>query len=116
VCCALAADAVIGNVQEKALKEFKPSNSEMVSSDHVMMHTVSFSTFVLPVQILFSYSIGALYLIAFDVLFGSLADAFWLWWKVRHRISQSFLTLFVFSIQYNLMCIRSSTRLRVTSV
>lgn len=31
VCCALIADAVIGNVQEKALKEHKPSNSEMVS-------------------------------------------------------------------------------------
>ena len=30
VCCALVADAVIGNVQEKALKEYKPSNSEMV--------------------------------------------------------------------------------------
>jgi len=26
VCCALVADAVIGNVQEKALKEYKPSN------------------------------------------------------------------------------------------
>jgi adenosine 3'-phospho 5'-phosphosulfate transporter B3 len=31
VCCALVADAVIGNVQEKALKEYKPSNSEMVN-------------------------------------------------------------------------------------
>ena len=42
MCCALAADAVIGNVQEKALKEYKPSNSEMVSSEHLMMHTVYF--------------------------------------------------------------------------
>jgi len=33
VCCALVADAVIGNVQEKALKEYKPSNSEMVCSN-----------------------------------------------------------------------------------
>ncbi|CAF4421872.1 unnamed protein product, partial [Adineta steineri] len=68
VCCALVADAVIGNVQEKALKEYKPSNSEMI---------------------LFSYSIGAIYLLLFELTFGSLKEAFWLWWAVG-----SFLFLF----------------------
>ncbi|CAF0982937.1 unnamed protein product, partial [Rotaria sordida] len=59
VCCALVADAVIGNVQEKALKEYKPSNSEMI---------------------LFSYSIGAVYLLVYDSIFGTMQEAFWLWW------------------------------------
>lgn len=35
VCCALVADAVIGNVQEKAMKEYKPSNSEMVRENRL---------------------------------------------------------------------------------
>ncbi|CAF5139214.1 unnamed protein product, partial [Rotaria sp. Silwood1] len=33
--------------------------------------------------ILFSYSIGAIYLLLYDITFGSLKEAFWLWWAVR---------------------------------
>ncbi|CAF1204213.1 unnamed protein product [Rotaria sp. Silwood1] len=73
VCCALVADAVIGNVQEKALKEYKPSNSEMI---------------------LFSYSIGAIYLLLYDITFGSLKEAFWLWWA--HPIKS-----YVFTMAYS---------------
>lgn len=40
VCCALVADAVIGNVQEKALKEYKPSNSEMVGNSNVLNESI----------------------------------------------------------------------------
>ncbi|CAD5111928.1 DgyrCDS1189 [Dimorphilus gyrociliatus] len=52
ICSALVADAVIGNVQEKTMKEFSSSNSEMI---------------------LYSYSIGFVY-----ILFGQLATGqFW---------------------------------------
>jgi adenosine 3'-phospho 5'-phosphosulfate transporter B3 len=52
---ALCADAAIGNVQEKALKKHSASNVEMV---------------------LYSYSIGTLYILLWTVLSGSLLPAF----------------------------------------
>ena len=52
---ALCADAVIGNVQEKALKQYSASNLEMV---------------------LFSYFIGFWYLLALVTLSGALIPAF----------------------------------------
>ena len=52
---ALCADAVIGNVQEKALKQYSASNLEMV---------------------LFSYFIGLWYILIGLVLSGSLLPAF----------------------------------------
>ena len=52
---ALCADAVIGNVQEKALKEHSSSNVEMV---------------------LYSYAVGFLYILAGLLVTGSLIPAF----------------------------------------
>jgi adenosine 3'-phospho 5'-phosphosulfate transporter B3 len=46
VLCALIADALIGNVQEKAMKEYRSSNTEMV---------------------LYSYGIGFFYLLFWEV-------------------------------------------------
>lgn len=47
VCSALVADALIGNVQEKAMKKYRSSNTEMI---------------------LYSYSIGVLYILLWEVL------------------------------------------------
>ncbi|UJR14987.1 hypothetical protein I4U23_001965 [Adineta vaga] len=88
VCCALVADAVIGNVQEKALKEYKPSNSEMI---------------------LFSYSIGAIYLLIFDLFFGSLNDAFWMWWTYPIR-SYVFTMFFSFAGYLGVNCVLDLVR------
>ena len=52
---ALCADAVIGNVQEKAMKQFSASNVEVV---------------------LFSYAIGLVYIFAGLALTGGLVPAF----------------------------------------
>jgi adenosine 3'-phospho 5'-phosphosulfate transporter B3 len=54
VCLALVADAVIGNVQEKAMTTHDSSNNEMV---------------------LFSYSIGFVYILIFEVLTGQIFEA-----------------------------------------
>ncbi|CAF2710595.1 unnamed protein product [Rotaria sp. Silwood2] len=88
VCCALVADAVIGNVQEKALKEYKPSNSEMI---------------------LFSYSIGAVYLLIYDVIFGSLKEAFWLWWTYPIR-SYVFTMMYSFAGYLGVNCVLNLVR------
>ena len=47
VCCALLADAVIGNVQEAKMKEFKASNTEMI---------------------VYSYSIGCVYILVWELI------------------------------------------------
>ncbi|CAF2019230.1 unnamed protein product [Rotaria magnacalcarata] len=88
VCCALIADAVIGNVQEKALKEYKPSNSEMI---------------------LFSYSIGAVYLLIFDLTFGSLNEAFWLWWAYPVK-SYVFTMIYAFAGYLGVNCVLDLVR------
>uniref|UniRef100_T1J0A4 Adenosine 3'-phospho 5'-phosphosulfate transporter 2 n=1 Tax=Strigamia maritima TaxID=126957 RepID=T1J0A4_STRMM len=54
ICIALAADAIIGNVQEKAMKSHQASNVEVV---------------------FYSYSIGLLYLFVGSFLFGNLIPA-----------------------------------------
>lgn len=59
---ALVFDAVIGNVQELAMKKFKASNSEVV---------------------FYSYGIGFLYLLAFMVITGDFFDGFQFAWKVH---------------------------------
>lgn len=88
VCCALLADAVIGNVQEKALKEYKPSNSEMI---------------------LFSYSIGAVYLLIFDSTLGSSKEAFWIWWQYPVR-SYVFTMVFSFTGYLGVNCVLNLVR------
>ncbi|CAF0904780.1 unnamed protein product [Adineta steineri] len=88
VCCALVADAVIGNVQEKALKEYKPSNSEMI---------------------LFSYSIGAIYLLLFELTFGSLKEAFWLWWAYPIK-SYVFTMIYSFAGYLGVNCVLNLVR------
>ena len=56
VCSALIADAVIGNVQEKAMKKYKSSNTEMI---------------------LYSYSIGVIYILLWELLISNnLLEAF----------------------------------------
>lgn len=57
---ALVADAVIGNVQEKTMKKFSSSNSEMV---------------------LYSYSIGFIYILIGQILTGQLWSAFAFCWQ-----------------------------------
>ncbi|TKR64026.1 hypothetical protein L596_024623 [Steinernema carpocapsae] len=53
---ALVADAIIGNVQEKAMKGHKAGNNEMV---------------------LYSYSLGSLYVLAGTIISGEFWNAFW---------------------------------------
>ncbi len=48
VCCALVADAIIGNVQEAKMKEFNASNTEMI---------------------FYSYSIGCVYILIWELIF-----------------------------------------------
>lgn len=58
---ALVADAIIGNVQEKAMKSYKASNSEVVC---------------------YSYSIGFVYILVGTVLSGEIFEAFVFFAKV----------------------------------
>lgn len=58
---ALCADAAIGNVQEKQMKLHKASNIEVV---------------------LYSYSIGFLYILIGEIFFDNLSDAFVFWSQV----------------------------------
>lgn len=70
---ALVADAVIGNVQEKTMKQFSSSNSEMV---------------------LYSYSIGFLYILIGQLITGQFWDAFMFCW---HYPVQTYGYAFIFS-------------------
>lgn len=49
---------------------------------------------------MFSYSIGAVYLLLFDITFGSLTEAFWVWWKVRKSFSSGPFGTMFFDLQY----------------
>jgi adenosine 3'-phospho 5'-phosphosulfate transporter B3 len=62
---ALCADAAIGNVQEKQMKAYKASNVEVV---------------------LYSYSIGFVYILVGELLFDNFFDALVFWLKVRKLI------------------------------
>jgi adenosine 3'-phospho 5'-phosphosulfate transporter B3 len=64
ISCALFCDAVIGNVQEKAMKVHSASNAEIV---------------------LYSYSIGIVYIFAYLVVSGDLIPAFYVCLKVILR-------------------------------
>lgn len=65
---ALVFDAVIGNVQELAMKKYKASNSEVV---------------------FYSYGIGFLYLLAFMVITGDFFDGFQFAWKVNNNLASN---------------------------
>ena len=68
---ALVADAVIGNVQEKTIKQYNASNSE-VAEIVVIVHNTSTFTFQV---VLFSYSIGFVYLFFLVAVFTDIASA-----------------------------------------
>uniref|UniRef100_A0A914C1N3 Adenosine 3'-phospho 5'-phosphosulfate transporter 2 n=1 Tax=Acrobeloides nanus TaxID=290746 RepID=A0A914C1N3_9BILA len=71
---ALVADAIIGNVQEKAMKNYSANNSEVV---------------------LYSYSIGSLYILGFVVVTGEFFDAFVFF--IKHPI-ETYGYIFIFSL------------------
>ena len=69
ICLALVADAVIGNVQEKTIRQFGATNSE-VNSFEPTSHLTG------PLQVvLYSYSIGFVYLFFLVAVFTDIASA-----------------------------------------
>ena len=68
---ALVADAVIGNVQEKTIKQYNASNSE-VADIHCSIRCHCIVTFQV---VLFSYSIGFVYLFFLVAVFTDIASA-----------------------------------------
>ena len=72
---ALVADAVIGNVQEKTIKQFNASNSEVAKIVEVPGHSHC-HPHLSPFQVvLFSYSIGFVYLFFLVAVFTDIASA-----------------------------------------
>lgn len=73
---ALCADAVIGNVQEKQMKGHNASNIEVV---------------------LYSYSIGFVYILLGQIFFGNIFKALKFWFKVKkYHINFCFKIIFFF--------------------
>ena len=72
---ALVADAVIGNVQEKTIKQYNASNSEV--AEIIVYYTTSwyFTVLVTFQVVLFSYSIGFVYLFFLVAVFTDIASA-----------------------------------------
>ena len=68
---ALVADAVIGNVQEKTIKQYNASNSEVAEIVVIVLNTLTFTFQV----VLFSYSIGFVYLFFLVAVFTDIASA-----------------------------------------
>ena len=68
---ALVADAVIGNVQEKTIKQYNASNSEVAEIVVIVHNTLTFTFQV----VLFSYSIGFVYLFFLVAVFTDIASA-----------------------------------------
>ena len=76
---ALVADAVIGNVQEKSMKNYNASNNEVVSPS---LYIIIIVTTLYPAfQVLFSYSIGCLYIFAFLLVSGEFFEGFQFFWE-----------------------------------
>ena len=71
---ALVADAVIGNVQEKTIKQYNASNSEVADIHCIVVFTVVVIIVTFQV-VLFSYSIGFVYLFFLVAVFTDIASA-----------------------------------------
>lgn len=79
ISCALVFDAVIGNVQELAMKKHKASNSEVV---------------------FYSYGIGFLYLFVFMAISGDFVDGFQFSWNVSFQFNLASFKINFFSLQH----------------
>ena len=69
---ALVADAIIGNVQEKTIKQYNASNSEV---DQEEKHEKNLLLLIFLQVVLFSYSIGFVYLFFLVAVFTDIASA-----------------------------------------
>lgn len=69
---ALIADAVIGNVQEKAMKSHSASNIEVVSH---CFDLSSYKQSIVFFKVYFSYSIGFIYILVGVTVSGQIFDA-----------------------------------------
>jgi hypothetical protein len=106
---ALVADAIIGNVQEKAMRAFNASNEEVVSVIPVLQylavhllkkpedHGRSYCTIPNPpytTQVLYSYSIGSVYIFVLLSVSGQLFSAVSFFAEVGQSIPLSKSNLF----------------------
>lgn len=89
---ALVADAVIGNVQEKSIRNYSASNSEVVSLgpfDPFLTNYLPGSLYAsvialfLNCQVLYSYSLGSLYILIGLLFSGQFFEAFYFFAEVR---------------------------------